>query len=123
MPQGGHINQTVLLSGSKAFTLAETASVVSSVLDRPLALRTASADEYVSKHKNVSPADDAKNPRGEEAFLRQWATTYPALERGECAVVDPLLSDLLGRELVPFEQTVREVLKTEGYEALGRYAK
>jgi hypothetical protein len=39
-------------------------------------------------------------------FLTRWATTYPAMEKGELAVVDPLLKELVGREL----RRMRDVL-------------
>ena len=46
--------------------------------------------------------------------MRKWATTYPALARGELAVVDPFLRDILGRELKPFEESLREALSVAG---------
>ena len=61
-------------------------------------------------------------PRGEEEFLRKWATTYKALERGELAVVDPLLQQILGRELKPFEATLAETLATHAV-VMDQYAK
>ena len=122
--QSGHENATVLLSGAKPYTLAEVAAHASTLLHCPLVLRVVSPEKYVHVHRNVSPEDDKENPRGEEDFLRSWATTYPALERGEVAVVDPLLQTLLGRELKPFEETLADVLGvTGGHIALKKYAK
>lgn len=102
--QDTHKNETVLFSGSRAITLSEIADMITKFLnlDPPLKLKIISEDEYV-----------ASNEGGEE-LLRKWATTFPALVRGELAVVDPLLKDILGRELKPFEETVKETLGSTG---------
>lgn len=122
--QGGHENATVHLSGAKPYSLADVAAHASALLHRPLALRIVDPDEYVHIHRNASPKDDRKNPRGEESFLRSWALTYPALEHGELAVVDPLLQMLLGRELKPFEMTLKDIIGAAGgHTALKQYAK
>lgn len=71
-------------------------------LDPPLRLKIINEEEYVATNE------------GGEKLLRRWATTYPALARGELAVVDPLLQTILGREFKPFEQTVRETLGAGG---------
>ncbi|TFY52959.1 hypothetical protein EVJ58_g9720 [Rhodofomes roseus] len=52
----------------------------------------------------------------------KWATTYRALGRGECAVADPTLREIIGREPTPFEETVREMLGVDGEGAVDRYA-
>lgn len=68
-------------------------------LDPSLQVKIILPDEYVSG--NDSPAD----------VLAKWATTYLALKRGELAVVDPLLREILGQDLKPFEETVKETLE------------
>lgn len=63
---------------------------------------------------------------GPEDVLSKWSTTFPALKRGELAVVDPLLKKILGRDLKPFEETVKEILGVTGEvedEAVKRYNK
>ena len=62
---------------------------------------------------------------GPEDVLSKWSTTFPALKRGELAVVDPLLREILGRDLLPFEETVKEMLGVQkaGDEAVERYNK
>ena len=102
--QGGYENEVLLLSGSRVITLAEIAEKASALLNRDVKLVVGTEDEYVKR--NVGRA----GPRGEEEFLRKWATTYKALERGELAAVDPLLQRVLGRELKPFEKTLVETL-------------
>jgi hypothetical protein len=49
----------------------------------------------------------------EEDFLRKWATTFKAVAMGKSAVVDPLLKQLLGRELVPMKDTLIKLFKSE----------
>lgn len=56
--------------------------------------------------------------------MRKWATTFPAIARGELAVVDPLLREILGRELKPLEETLREALNVDSASAaVDRYNK
>ena len=71
-------------------------------LDPPLKVKTVPLEEYVSGNS------------GGEDLLTKWSTTYPALQRGELAVVDTLLRRIVGRDLLPFEETVKEVLGAGG---------
>lgn len=114
--QGGFENETHLLSGSRVFTLTEIAEKTSSLLGRNIRLVIASEDDYVQANVGKS------GPWGQEEFLRLWATTYKALERGELEVVDPLLQKVLGRELRPFEDTLKETLGLHG-SVIEQYAK
>lgn len=115
-PQGGYENETHLLSGSRSITLKEIAQKIFSISGRRLKLVVGPEDDYVK-------ANLGKNgPRGEKEFLHKWATTYKALQRGELDVVDPLLQEVLGKELKPFEDTLREILGLSG-EVIERYAK
>ncbi|OSC97536.1 NmrA-like family protein [Trametes coccinea BRFM310] len=114
--EGGYENQTLLFSGSRAITLKEIAEKISGLLGRNIQLVVSTEDEYVR-------ANVGKNgPRGEEEFLRKWATTYKALKRGELDVVDPLLQKIVGRELKPFEATLKEMLGLAG-SVMEQYAK
>ncbi|KAI0820929.1 NmrA-like family protein [Irpex lacteus] len=99
-----YANQTIRFTGSEAWTLSELAQLITTnlKLDPPLKLNIVSLEEY----KN-------SNSGGDE-LLTKWSTTYPALQRGELAVVDPLLREILGRDLKPFEETLREALGVSG---------
>ena len=103
-----------MFSGAKAYTLSEIATIISDILnlDPPLKLKIVSADEYI-----------ASNDRDKD-LLRKWVTTYPALIRGELAVVHPLLQGLLGREPKSFEDTLHETFAGEdgGVAAVNRYS-
>ncbi|KZT63041.1 hypothetical protein DAEQUDRAFT_742149, partial [Daedalea quercina L-15889] len=106
----GYQNRTLLLSGTRTVTLSSLASIISNLLHRSIHLKVVSEDEYVAAHTG------RPGPRGEADFLHKWATTYSALVRGECAVADPTLGEILGREPTPFEETVKSVLGVSGEE-------
>jgi hypothetical protein len=82
-------------------------------------LHVVSTDEWIAQHQKSNG-----DYRSSEEFLRLWATTYPALEAGECAVVDPLLETLLGRPPTPFEVDLKISLQAavEGSGVLDKYA-
>jgi uncharacterized protein YbjT (DUF2867 family) len=99
-----YTNQTVLLSGDKAYTITETAALVGKDVQKNVKTEIVSVDEYV---------DIVGKGRLGPKFARLWATTYDGLKRGECATVDPLLEHLIGR-LTPLEDVLRELLLKEG---------
>ncbi|KAH9831872.1 NmrA-like family protein [Rhodofomes roseus] len=115
--ESGYENRTLLLSGTRVVTLSALASTVSALLNRPVHLKVVSEGEYVAAHTG------RPGPRGEAGFLRKWATTYRALGRGECAVADPTLREIIGREPTPFEETVREMWGVDGEGAVDPYAR
>ena len=54
--------------------------------------------------------------------MGSWATAYIAIERGECAILTPILEQLLGRPPRVIRDYVRELVGgTKG--ALAQYAK
>jgi len=99
-PINTYENKTILLTGSKLYTLKEIASIVSKILGRQIPLRFVSLEEYINR--NLKDQN--------EIWVRLWATTYPALQRGEITRIDPTLQNLLGREPKPLEQTIKEML-------------
>ncbi|OBZ69539.1 Quinone oxidoreductase 2 [Grifola frondosa] len=118
MVDGGYENGTFLLSGSRCLTLQKVGEQVATILGRHIRLKVVSEDEYVKR--NVG----RPGPRGEEQFLHAWATTYQGLARGELDVVDPLLQRVVGRELKPIEETLKEMLGVAGDAAvMEQYAK
>jgi hypothetical protein len=80
------------------------------ILGRPITFRIISVDEYVERNKH--PGRTPPYPHGEEDFLRKWATAFKALEKGESAVADPLLQQVLGRELIPMKDTLTKLFKS-----------
>ncbi|KAL1999401.1 hypothetical protein VTN02DRAFT_4577 [Thermoascus thermophilus] len=106
-PEGfPYLNQTILLSGSKALTLRETLDVLGRVIGKELRIRQISMDEYPSL-----PQIGDKHTYHGVNLSRQWATVWDGIRRGETAVVSPLMREVLGREPEDFETTVRELVK------------
>jgi uncharacterized protein YbjT (DUF2867 family) len=99
-PINTYENKTILLTGSQTYTLKETASIVSNILGREIPIRFVSLEEYINQ--NLKGQD--------ELWVRLWATTYLALQRGEIARIDPTLEKLLGRKPKPLQQTIKEML-------------
>ncbi|WP_438003659.1 SDR family oxidoreductase [Sorangium sp. So ce321] len=99
---GGYKDETILLTGPRAYTLAQTTALVSSILGREIRFSTASQGEFVKRHA----------AKGDAARL--WASTYPAIEAGELSVVDPSLERILGRPPVSLESRLRGLLGGEG---------
>jgi uncharacterized protein YbjT (DUF2867 family) len=106
-PTDTYENKTIILTGSKTYTLKETASIISKILGRDIPLRFVSLQEYIDR--NLKGQD--------EVWVRLWATTYPALQRGEITRIDPTLEKLLGRQPKPFEQTIKEFLTNKETDA------
>jgi len=97
LAKGGYENQEISLTGPKAYTSKEVASVISSILGREISVVITSQKEFLKYYST--------NPEAE-----YWALAFPAIEKGECATVDPLLENLLGRPLVSFETRMKEIL-------------
>ena len=98
-----YVNKTVLLSGPRTWSLAETADALGRVLRRPVRIHQVPVDEYI------------KQPRvhaglGGEHLAPRWATAYEAIRAGECAVATPTLARILGREPESFETTIGHIL-------------
>ncbi|KUL89315.1 hypothetical protein ZTR_03745 [Talaromyces verruculosus] len=104
-------NSTLLLSGPKVLTLNE----VVAILEKLIRERT---DRDISiKIKEVSVEEYANQPHVPPLLTyhgvdlsREWATAWQAIRNGECAVVSPVLKEILGREPEEFETTVRKDL-------------
>lgn len=107
-------NSTLLLSGPKVLTLNE----VVAILERLIRERT---DRDISiKIKPVSVEEYANQPHVPPLLTyhgvdlsREWATAWQAIRNGECAVVSPVLKEILGWEPEDFETTVRKDLARE----------
>ena len=114
--ESGYDNATVRLTGAKAVTLSELAAKISAILNRTITLKVVGLEEFVEYHKHKQT----------EELLRTWSTTWTAIGRGETGVVDPLLTELLGREPKSIDETLKEVLGEGGDRAaadLKRYGR
>ncbi|KAM0210687.1 hypothetical protein ACHAQI_005826 [Fusarium lateritium] len=98
-------NKTVLLSGQKTLTLAETVTVLSEIAKAPVQIKRVSDDEFAAQPE-VSPNFTYHGVD----LSKAWATAFEAFRRGEGACVSPLLKELLGREPEDFKTTIENSL-------------
>ncbi len=105
-------NKTVLLSGAKAIPIKHMADVISGLwgwVDRPLKVEEVGEEEFVKYQ--VERKTGGKEDKATLDMVQRWATSYPAIEKGELAVVDSLLQRLIGKELKTMEEPLREDYK------------
>jgi hypothetical protein len=91
------MNAAVFLTGSEAVTLSAVAAMISKLLGweaHPLQIAAVGREAYV-EDRFERRAHSQSNPPTRE-FLEEWATTYPAMERGDTAYVDGLLGSCWG---------------------------
>ncbi|CAF4227978.1 unnamed protein product [Rotaria sp. Silwood2] len=105
-PPNIYQNKTILLTGSKLYTLKETAFIVSKILDRQIPIKIVSFEEYINRN--------LKNQN--EVWVRIWATIYLALQRGDLSQIDITLEKILQRSPKSFEQTIKEMLTEKDIE-------
>ena len=123
-------NQRVLLSGPQSWTFTHLANEISRLLgwtssSHPLEIVPLGQDEWI-KYQAETRVKAGVDPDEAKEFATQWATTYPAIEKGELEVVDPLCERLVGRKLVGMDQYLAEILGGEnikGSENIERYEK
>ncbi|QGA21549.1 hypothetical protein EYB26_009260 [Talaromyces marneffei] len=104
-------NSTLLLSGPKVLTLNEVVAVLEKLI------RERTGRDISVKIKQVSVEEYANQPHVPPLLTyhgvdlsREWATAWQAIRNGECAVVSPVLKEILGREPEEFETTLRKDL-------------
>lgn len=100
-----YLNQTVLLSGPREISLAETVDILGRAVGKPLKIREISVDEYVQ----LPQIGDKHTYKGVN-LSREWATAWQAILDGETAVVSPALREILGREPESYEDTIKHLL-------------
>ncbi|GAA6041863.1 hypothetical protein JCM8097_004513 [Rhodosporidiobolus ruineniae] len=96
-------DKTLLLSGPRTYTLAETVSLLSELSSTPLAIEECTVEEY-----EQLPTVKGVLTYGGQDYARKWATAWEGIRRGECAVVTDTLKEVLGREPTGFDQALRE---------------
>ena len=96
-----YVNDVVLLTGEKVWTLEETVAVLSEAVGRKLRLVPVGVEEYVRLPGNQ------KTFGGSDDLVRSWSTAFEGIKAGECAVVTSAMRDILGREPEPFDVTSR----------------
>lgn len=97
-----YTNGKVLLTGAKAWTLADTVKVLARVAGKEdVRIREVTVDEYVRLPQVLAVF-------GSEEKARTWATAWEAIKAGETAVVTDSLEKILGRKVEDFDVTVRK---------------
>lgn len=97
------VNGRVLLSGTRAFSLAETVKILGEKVGKTFKIRPISADEYVKLPQVLKVF-------GGEEKARTWATAWEAIKAGEAALVTKDMDEILGRQPEAYEKTIQEML-------------
>lgn len=97
------VNDKVLLSGTRAISLAETVQLLGKTVGKSFTIRKISVDEYVKLPQVLGGF-------GDEEKARTWATAWEAIRAGEAALVTPDMEHILGRQPEPYEKTLQEFL-------------
>ncbi|KAJ5773654.1 hypothetical protein N7457_008550 [Penicillium paradoxum] len=87
-----YLNKTLLLSGSREISLAETVEILGRSVGKDLRIREISVDEYV----RLPQIGDKHTYHGVD-LSREWATAWEAIRLGETAVVSPVLGGDFGQ--------------------------
>jgi uncharacterized protein YbjT (DUF2867 family) len=99
-----YLNEKVLLTGQKEYSLAETVEVLGRILGRDLRIREISVDEYVGlEHGGLHTYHGVD-------LSREWATAWEGIRRGETAAVTGDIKEILGREPEEYEVTMRNLI-------------
>lgn len=98
-----YVNETLLLTGTKVWSLEDTVKVLAEIAGTDIKIREVSTDEYVKLKR-------AQVVFGSEGKARTWATAWDAIRAGEAAVLTSHMEEILGRKPEEFEATVRKYL-------------
>ncbi|KAL7415742.1 NmrA-like family protein [Mrakia frigida] len=109
-------NSTLLLSGPKSYTLAQTVSILanagslpssSSGQEEPVQIEQVSIEEYASQPIVQNSLDYG----GGTIWPALWATAFEGIRRGEAGFVTGTLESVLGRKCEAFEVTVGKMAR------------
>ncbi|KAI9706260.1 MAG: hypothetical protein M1820_004835 [Bogoriella megaspora] len=93
MLEGGHANETVLLTGPRTYALSDVVGIINEVTARNVKLEIVGPQEYVSKSTQLDKDQGGKS----EGFYKAWVSLLEGVKQGEAGVVSPLMEQLLGR--------------------------
>lgn len=104
-PEGfPYLNQVVLLSGPREWSLRETVDVLGRAAGKPVQIRQIAVDEYPRLLHG-----DKHTYHGVD-LAPEWATAWEAIRRGETAVTSPVLGIWLGREPEDYGTTISRMI-------------
>ncbi|KAJ0162099.1 Quinone oxidoreductase 2 [Colletotrichum tanaceti] len=109
-----HVNDKVLLTGPRVWSLAETVEVLCKAAAaaaaagggrrRDVRIRRVDVDEYVGLPQVLARF-------GSREKARTWATAWEAIARGETAVVTDTLREVIGRDPEAFDVTIERLVQ------------
>lgn len=97
------VNGTVLLSGTREISLAETVEILGRTVGKTFKIRLLSVDEYVKLPTVLEVF-------GGEEKARTWATAWGAIKAGEAGLVTTDMKEILGRQPEAYEKTIQDML-------------
>ena len=100
----GSKEKMVLLTAQQSITFAEIVDVINETTGRKVQVQIVSPDEFV---RIKTAEDEGGKPEG---FFRAIVTWYDAISKGEAAITDPLMGELLGRQPVQPREAIRSFL-------------
>lgn len=95
------IGQTLNLTGPRTETMSDIAGLLNKYTGRKVDVKLVSKDEAKRYH--------LESGKKEEWLVDSWVGWFEAIRDGECAIVDPLLGDLLGREVRGMAEIAEEL--------------
>ena len=99
-------NQIMLLSGWRVWSLADTVKLLGEVKEKDMKVKQITEEEYVAEPQ----VQEMLGSHGPGEVPKQWATSFEAVKKGECAVVSVELRRLLGRDPEGLGETVRKMV-------------
>ncbi|GAA5860884.1 hypothetical protein JCM1840_001996 [Sporobolomyces johnsonii] len=99
-------NKVMILTGSREWSLDETAQVLGKAVGMPVEIEQVSIDEYAAQ-----PQVQAGLTYGAVQWATKWATAFRAIRDGATATVTDDLRKILGREPEDFETTAMSLAK------------
>lgn len=97
------VNGTVLLSGTREISLAETVGILGKAVGKSFRIREVSVDEYAKLPQVLDKF-------GNDVNAKTWASAWAAIHAGEAALVTKDLEEMLGRRPDAFETTVQAMM-------------
>ena len=102
-----YINQVMLLSGPRVWSLADTVKLLGEIKGKDMRVKQVSEAEYAAEPR----VQEMLRPHGPREVPKLWVTSFDAVKEGECAVASVELGRLLGREPERFDETVKKMTR------------
>lgn len=99
-------NQVMLLSGPRVWGLGDVVKMLGEMEGKGLKVNQVNKEEYVAEPR----VRELLGSHGPGKVPEQWATSFDAVKRGECAVASVELGRLLGRQPEGFEETMKKMV-------------